>query len=459
MDRTTAKILLVDDEVNTLKVLSAILRKAGYEVATATTAEEALEKLPALDADAVVVDYKLPGMNGLEFIQAVKRSGRPVPVIMLTAFGTIEKAVEAMKQGAFMYVAKPVNPDQLLTVTREAVEKNHLFRENLSLKTQLKERYGSGNLIGKGPAIQEIFGLIDTVSKSASSVLVMGESGTGKELVARAIHCESPRNGGPFVTLDCAALPEETLESEIFGHEKGSFTGAHERKVGQIELGNGGTLFLDEVGELSLNVQKKFLRFLQEREFLRVGGKQRIKVDVRIIAATNRELRREVESGRFREDLFYRLNVVVVRVPALRERREDIPMLLNHFLRRFNEENHKLITGVDGAVLDAFVNHDWPGNVRELENAVERAVVLCTTDTVTMQHLPRSLRERQAAAAPPSRGNGFGLFENEKRLLLEALEKAGWNQTKTAEVLGISRKQLRTRMKNHDLLPAPDRSS
>jgi DNA-binding NtrC family response regulator len=456
MDRTKGTILLVDDEVNTLKVLSAILRKDGYEVATATTAEEALEKVGALDPDTVVVDYKLPGMNGLDFIQEVKRSGRTVPVIMLTAFGTIEKAVEAMKQGAFMYVPKPVHPDQLLTVTREAVEKNRLSRENLSLKTQLKERNGFRNLIGKSQAMREVFTLVDTVSKGTSNVLVMGESGTGKELVARAIHYESPRAAGPFVTLDCAALPEETLESEVFGHEKGSFTGAHERKVGQIELAHTGTLFLDEIGELSLNVQKKFLRFLQEREFLRVGGKQRIKVDVRIIAATNRELRREVESGGFREDLFYRLNVVVIHVPPVRDRREDIPALVNHFLRKFNEENHKLITGVDGAVLEAFVDHDWPGNVRELENAMERAVVLCTTDTITLQHLPRSLREPKAA--PQNHGNGFGLFENEKRLLLEALERTGWNQTKTAEVLGISRKQLRTRMKNHDLVRTPGRS-
>ncbi len=454
MDRTKGSILLVDDEVNTLKVLSAILRKDGYEVATATTAEEGLEKLGSLDADTAIVDYKLPGMSGLEFIQAVKGSGRPLPVVMLTAFGTIEKAVEAMKQGAFMYVAKPVNPDQLLTVTREAVEKHRLLRENDSLRFQLKERFGFRNLVGRSPAMQEIFALVETVSKSTSSVLVMGESGTGKELVARAIHYESPRAGGPFVTLDCAALPEETLESEVFGHERGSFTGAHERKVGQIELAHGGTLFLDEVGELSLNVQKKFLRFLQEREFLRVGGKQRIKVDVRIIAATNRELRREVASGRFREDLFYRLNVVVVRVPDLRDRREDIPVLVTHFLRKFNDENHKLITGIEPAALDAIARHAWPGNVRELENAVERAVVLCTADTITLQHLPRSLREPRAAPTPRA-DDGLGLFENERRLLVEALEKTGWNQTRTAEVLGISRKQLRTRMKNHDLLPAP----
>ena len=458
MHKATGKVLLVDDEVNTLKVLSAIFRKEGFEVATATTAEEGIEKLRTVDADAAIVDYRLPMMSGLEFIDAVKEAGGSVPVIMLTAYGTIEKAVEAMKRGAFMYVTKPVNPDQLLTVTREAMEKYRLLRENRALKSQLKERYGFRNLIGKSPAMREVFELIETVSRSTSNVLILGESGTGKELVARAIHFESPRAEGPFVTLDCASLPEETLESEVFGHEKGSFTGAHERKLGQIELSHRGTLFLDEIGELSLNVQKKFLRFLQEREFLRMGGKQRIKVDVRIIAATNRELQDEIRKGRFREDLFYRLNVVVIRVPPVRERREDVPLLVTTFLRKFSEANEKLITGVDGAAMDALLGHDWPGNVRELENAIERAVVLCPTDTITLRHLPRNLREERPALAP-ARPDGRGLLEAEKSLLLEALERTGWNQTRAAAELGISRKQLRTRMKNHGLLRALDAPS
>jgi DNA-binding NtrC family response regulator len=462
MPDTKGTVLLVDDEANTLKVLSAILRKDGYEVTTATTAEDALGRLLALDADAAVVDYRLPGMTGLDFVQALKRDGRALPVIVLTAYGTIEKAVEAMRAGAFMYLAKPVNPDQLLTVTREAVEKRRLVRENASLKNRLEERWGFRNIIGRSPAIRETFDLVQTVARSASSILVMGESGTGKELVARAIHLESPRAGGPFITLDCASLPEETLESEIFGHEKGSFTGAHERKIGQIELAGGGTLFMDEVAELSLNVQKKFLRFLQEREFLRIGGTQRIKVDVRIIAATNRELRDEVQRGNFREDLFYRLNVVVVRVPPLRDRREDVPLLVDRFLERFNAENHKLVAGLDRAAMAAILKHDWPGNVRELENAMERAVVLCAGDTITLQHLPRSLQGERAPRtdrepSPADRSAAPGLFEAERRLLLEALEKAGWNQTRTAEALGISRKQLRTRMRNHDLVRPPGR--
>jgi DNA-binding NtrC family response regulator len=452
-----AKVLLVDDEVNTLKVLSAILAKQGYEVETAASAEEGIAKVATLDPDVAVVDYRLPEMSGLDFIDAVKRGGRALPVVMLTAYGTIEKAVEAMKRGAFMYVAKPVNPDQLLSVVREAIEKHRLVRENRSLRSQLGQRGGFRSLIAKSPAMREVFALVDTVSKSTSSVLVTGESGTGKELVARAIHCESPRAEGPFVTLDCAALPEETLESEVFGHEKGSFTGAHERKLGQIELSHGGTLFLDEIGELPFDVQKKFLRFLQEREFLRMGGQQRIKVDVRIIAATNRDLQREVQRGAFREDLFYRLNVVVIRMPSLRERREDVPLLVNHFLRKFNEANRRLVTAVDGAAMDALVRHDWPGNVRELENAIERAVVVCPGDTIGLRHLPRSLREQQGPQAPAA--GATTLLEAERRLLLEALERSGWNQTRTAEALGISRKQLRTRMTNHGLVRPPDPSS
>jgi two-component system response regulator AtoC len=455
MDKNQGTILLVDDEVNTLKVLSAILGKEGYRVATAGAAEEALEKLPGLDVDAAVVDYKLPGMNGMEFLEALRRGPHVPPVIMLTAYGTIEKAVEAMKRGAFMYVAKPVNPDQLLAVVREAVAKSRLARETAPSKEALRDPSGCRPFIGRSPAMREVLSLVETVSKSTSNVLLTGESGTGKELVARAIHCQSPRSSGPFVTLDCASLPEETLESAVFGHEKGSFTGAFERKIGQIELAHKGTLFLDEVGELSLNIQKKFLRFLQEREILRIGGNQRIKVDVRIIAATNRDLSREIEEGSFREDLFYRLNVVVLHLPPLRDRREDIPALAQHFLHRFAEANHKVITGLEGPVMDALASYGWPGNVRELENAMERAVVLCSTDTIAMRCLPKSLREPKADPRPSSAA--LNLFEAEKRLLLNALEKTGWNQTRTAEVLGITRKQLRTRMKNHDLLPGPNR--
>ncbi|MBZ0155496.1 MAG: sigma-54 dependent transcriptional regulator [Alphaproteobacteria bacterium] len=455
-ENNRGRVLLVDDEANILKVLSAILRKSGYEVHTAKTAEEALDRTVRMKFDTVITDYKLPGMNGSELLDALKTRAVDAPVIMLTAYGTIEKAVDAMRKGAYYYLAKPVNPDELLTVTREAVEKHRLLLENISLKTRLKERHSFKNIIGKSHVMQDLFSLIETVSRSNSNVLVTGESGTGKELVAKAIHYESPRAGGPFIPIDCAALPEELLESELFGHEKGSFTSAYDQKTGQIELANGGTVFLDEIGELSPGIQKKFLRFLQEREILRVGGKNRIKVDVRIIAATNRNLEEEVRRGAFREDLFYRLNVVTLQVPPLREKKEDIPLLAHFFLQKFNEVNKKTLTSIDSEAMRALMDYDWPGNVRELENAVERAVVLCPTDTVTLHYLPRTLRG-EIRTTEKRTGEEFNLLDTEKKLILRALEKTSWNQTKASEVLGITRKQLRTKMKHHGLLAGEEK--
>lgn len=451
MDKAQGNILIVDDEANILKVLSAILKKNGYEVATARTAEEAMERIAKADFDTIITDYKMPGMSGMELLDRLKERDYKTPVILLTAFGTIERAVDAMRKGAFSYLAKPVNPDELLTVTREAVEKHRLLVENISLKSQLKERHSFKNIIGKSHSMQDVFNLIETVAGSTSNVLITGESGTGKELVAKAIHYGSPRANNPFIPIDCAALPEELLESELFGHERGSFTGAYDRKAGQIELAHGGTIFLDEIGELSLNTQKKFLRFLQEREILRIGGKSRIKVDVRIIAATNRDLEKEVEKGTFRGDLFYRLNVVTVAIPPLRERREDIPLLAGHFLNKFNQTNNKAIAAIDSEAMRVLMDYDWPGNVRELENVIERAVVLCSTDAITLNYLPKSIRG-DSRAIDRGNGDGLNLLETEKRLIVRALEKTSWNQTKAAGVLGISRKQLRTKMKHHGLL-------
>lgn len=445
------KILLVDDEINTLKVLSAILKKNDYDVFTARTAEEALDKIFKLQLDAVITDYKLPGMSGTELLDMLKEKRCLVPVIMLTAYGTIEKAVDAMRKGAFNYLTKPINPDELLTITREAAEKHQLLVENITLKSQLKERHSHKNIIGKSHLMQEIFNLIETVSKSNSNILITGESGTGKELVAKAIHYSSLRANGPFIPIDCAALPEELLESELFGHEKGSFTGAYEQKVGQLELANGGTVFLDEIGELSLNIQKKFLRFLQEREILRIGGKNRIKIDVRIIAATNRDLEEEIKKGTFREDLYYRLNVVTIHIPPLRDRKEDIPLLSRHFLDRFSSANNKIITGIDSDVMRAFMEYDWPGNVRELENFIERAVVLCPTETITTNYMPKVIRELHTENN--GRKDELNLLETEKMLILKALQKTNWNQTRAAQILGLSRKQLRTKIKNHGLSP------
>jgi DNA-binding NtrC family response regulator len=445
------RVVLIDDEPNSLKVLSAILKKKGYEVLTFPCAEDALNDPNTSTADTIIVDYKMPGMSGIDFIDALKGHRNTPPIVMLTAYGTIEKAVEAMKKGAFNYLTKPVNPDELLTVVREALEKRALMLENIALKVQLREVHSFQNLIGKSHKMQELFGLIATVAKSNSNILITGESGTGKELVARAIHYESPRANRPFIPIDCAALPEEIFESELFGHEKGSFTGAYDKKIGQIELANEGTVFLDEISELPISLQKKFLRFLQEKEILRVGGNKRIKVDVRIVAATNKDLSQEVHKGNFREDLYYRLNVVTLRLPPLRERREDIPLLADHFLKKFSKANNKIISGFEREVLEAFMEYPWNGNVRELENAVERAVVLCPSETISLRYLPKPIRDMVENSVDDLKG-GRGLMETERRLIIDALNKTGHNQTRAAELLGITRKQLRTKMKKHGLM-------
>ena len=358
---------------------------------TAQSAEEAMEKFKQRSFDLVVTDLKLPGKSGADLMAQIKADQPDFPVIMITAFGTIENAVEAMKQGAFNYLTKPVNPDELLTVVREALEKYELKRENTALKSELRQKYTFSNIIGKSAAMQEVFDTVRMVSKTQSSVLIMGESGTGKELIARAIHYDSERSAAPFVTVDCAAIPAEIMESELFGHEKGAFTGAHDRKMGLLEHGDKGTVFLDEIGDLDLNLQKKLLRFLQEREILRVGGTTRIKLNIRIVAATNKDLEQEVQDKRFRSDLYYRLNVVTIKMPPLRERRDDIPLLAQHFLEKLNRVEGKLIKGFEDNVMDDLCSYAWPGNVRELENVVERAYVLCPNITITRKYLPAAI--------------------------------------------------------------------
>ncbi len=444
-------ILIVDDEKNILKLVSTTLRKENYSVETAASSEEAIEKFNRDGHDLVITDLKLPGKSGIEMLEYIESRTPDVPVIMITAFGTIESAVEAMKKGAFSYLTKPVNPDELLTVVREALEKHELKRENKVLKSELKQKYVFSNIIGKSAEMKEVFDTIRMVSKTHSNVLIEGESGTGKELVARAIHYDSDRAEGPFITVDCAAIPSDIMESELFGHEKGAFTGAHDRKTGLLEVADRGTVFLDEIGDLDLNLQKKLLRFLQEREILRVGGTSRIKLNLRIVAATNKDLEHEVQVKSFREDLYYRLNVVTVKLPALRSRRDDIPLLANHFLERLNRLEGKLIKSFEDTVLETFLKYAWPGNVRELENVVERAYVLCPTITINVKYLPARLleltRENKESV------NEMSLPETEKKLIMKALNETDWNQTRAAEVLGITRKQLRTKMQHHNLLP------
>ena len=439
-----SNILYIDDEISALKAISAILKKEGYIVFTATTAEEGMNILKNNPVDCLLLDYRLPGMDGIDLLRWIKVSEIPVHTIMLTAYGTIEKAVEAMKLGAYHYLIKPVDTELLLNVIKEAIDKSKGSKKSGELETPIP------GIIGKSKAMQEVFYIIQMVAESNANVLITGESGTGKELVARAIHNKSLRKTKPFVIVDCTTIPENLLESELFGHEKGAFTGATERKTGLIELANEGTVFLDEIGELSVFLQKKLLRFLQEKEIQRIGSTQRIKVDVRVISATNQDLEKAISEGNFREDLYWRLNVVRINLPPLRERKEDIPLLVNNFLNKFSKENNKPIPQLEPEVMDVLINYDWPGNIRELANVIERAVVLSPSGLISIKHLPRRLQEKNQWSM--IRENTFNLLEIEKTLILRALNSTGWNQTKAAEILGISRKQLRTKMKHHGFL-------
>lgn len=440
-----AKILYIDDEISALKAISAILKKEGYTVLTAISAEEGIEILKNSSVDCLLLDYRLPKMDGIDLLKWLRHSEISIPTIMLTAYGTIEKAVEAMKLGAHHYLVKPVDTQLLLNVLKEAIEKSKGNQKIEDIKSPFPE------IIGKSKAMQEVFYIMQMVAESNANVLITGESGTGKELVARAIHNNSLRKSKPFVIVDCTTIPENLLESELFGHEKGAFTGASERKTGLIEIANEGTVFLDEIGELPMFLQKKLLRFLQEKEIQRIGSTQRIKVDVRVISATNRDLEKAVQEGSFREDLYWRLNVVRINLPPLRERKEDIPLLVNHFLNKFSKENNKPIPQLEPEVMELLMNYDWPGNIRELANVMERAVVLSPSGLISIKHLPRRIQEKTGWIAKNE--GSLNLLELEKSLIIKALNTTGWNQTKAAEILGISRKQLRTKMKHHGLLP------
>ncbi len=440
------RILLVDDELNSLRVISAALRKGAFDVDTARTGEEALSRFRDDKYDLVLSDYRMPGLDGEQLLEKVKGRSPAVPVILMTGYGTIDLAVNAMRKGAYTYMTKPVNLDMLVSVINDALRQSNPVQGD-----EQKECYQFLNIVGKSEAINEVFTMIRRVSKTDANVLVLGESVTGKELVARAIHYTSLKAGGPFIPLDCTTIPSELMESELFGHEKGAFTCAYESKVGLIEMANGGTIFMDEIGDLDFQLQKKLLRFLQEKEFHKLGGKEKRKVDVRIIAATNRNIEEAVEKGDFRADLFYRLNVITINIPPLRDRKEDIPLIASHFLETARKKSNKDIRGLDDPVLDILMSYEWPGNVRELENVIERAVILCPYDQITKECLPRKIRFLEQESKP---GSGeFNLIEMEKNIITRALEKTAWNQSRAAELLGITRKILRTKMKNHGLLP------
>jgi two-component system response regulator HydG/two-component system response regulator AtoC len=440
------KVLLVDDEINILKVISTALKNEAFQVDTAISGEDALSMIKNGSYNLILSDYKLPGMDGEKLLERVKAKYPGVPFILITAFGTIEQAVKAMKKGAYTYLTKPVNLEILITVVKEVLRMSDTrVSEDIRGSSQFL------NIIGKSDAILDVFSMIRRVSKTEANVLITGESGTGKELVARAIHYNSLKAGGPFIPLDCTTIPEELVESELFGHEKGAFTCAYESKIGLIEMASGGTIFLDEIGDLDFSLQKKLLRFLQEKEFYRLGGKRKISVDVRVLAATNRNIEEAVERGNFREDLYYRLNVIKINVPPLRKRRDDISLLASQFLENFSKKNRKDIQGLDEEVIHLLEKYDWPGNVRELENTIERAVILCPYNYISGECLPHKLK--MLAEEDFSETEEFNLLETERRIILKALEKTSWNQSKSAELLGISRKKLRTKMKNLSITP------
>jgi len=439
------RILIVDDEANARGALSEILREEGYATETAADGFKALGKLDEFAPDVILTDLKMPGLDGIAFMEKARSAAPGAVFVVMTAFGTISSAVEAMKKGAENYLLKPLDPEALGAVVERAMEKARLLQETRRLRDRLRERNAFSHVVSADPKMHAVLELVAQVGPSKASVLVTGESGTGKELVAEAIHLASPRARSPFVRLHCAALSESLLESELFGHERGAFTGAVGRREGRFKQADGGTLFLDEIGEISPAVQVKLLRFLQEKTFERVGGNETLKVDVRVIAATNRDLLAEIKKGTFREDLFYRLNVVTVELPPLRERRGDIPALASFFLRRYAAENGKTIETFADDALATLLEYRWPGNVRELENVIERAVVLCEGSKIEKRHLPPSVvpaEERDGVPAIP----GSTIAELERYAILKTLEACGGSTSKAATVLGVSPRKIQYKL-------------
>ena len=451
-------ILIVDDEKNYTLILSAILEDEGFETLTANSGPEALETLSQSDVDLVVTDMKMPAMDGIELLENIKKNDADLPVIMMTAHGTVEKAVEAMQKGAYNYILKPFDNERLVLYVNKAISMYRVVKENRQLRRAVEGRYSFHNIIGKSKAMQDVFHLIRKVAPATATVLIEGASGTGKELVANALHFNSPRKNKSFVAVNCSALAETLLESELFGHEKGAFTGAVSMKKGRFEIADGGTLFLDEIGELSPALQVKLLRVLQERVIERVGGVKPIPVNIRLIAATNKSLKEEVAKGNFREDLFYRLNVVSVTLPSLRERLEDVRPLVGHFIAKYSgERNTGLpVTGIDREVERLFYEYDWPGNVRELENVIERAVVMSPGEIIQVSDLPKDFIDNAHSTLHidgiPIDANLYDtLVLVEKNMILRALKKANYVQAHAADLLGIGKSGLNQKIKKYKL--------
>jgi DNA-binding NtrC family response regulator len=449
---TIGKILVVDDEANARTALAEILKDEGYSVETAADGFKALPKLRDFSPDVVLTDLKMPGMDGLELIGKVQELDPEIGVVIMTAFGAVDTAVQAMQKGAADYLTKPLNANELLIVLQRTLERCKLRREARALHERLDERFHFNNIIGASPEMQRVFKTVQQVAPSRATVLITGQSGTGKELIAAAIHQNSPRKHGPFIKLHCAALAESLLESELFGHERGSFTGADRRREGRFELANGGTLFLDEIGEISPSVQVKLLRVLQEREFERVGGQQTLTTDVRVIAATNRDLKEMVSLGVFREDLYYRLNVVNLHMPSLADRRSDIGALAEHFIKKYAAENGKQGMNLSPDALALLRAYSWPGNVRELENVIERAVVLAPGEIIEPAHLPSDLTPSRSIQEGPQIP-GWTLADIERYAILRTLEAEGGSTSRAADVLGISVRKIQYKLQEYGAAP------
>lgn len=450
-------ILVVDDEENYLIVLKELLSEENYEVVTAEEAGKALEIFRQSDFDLVLTDMRMPNIDGITLLGMIRAINNDVPVIIMTAYATVEKAVEAMKKGALDYLIKPFQNEELKLTIRKAIDLYHLRRENRNLRHEVSRKYQFGNIIGKSPSMINIYELIEKVAGTRATVLVSGETGTGKEMIAKAIHYNSPRKDKPFISLNCAGLPETLLESELFGHEKGSFTGALAMRKGRFELADGGTIFLDEIGDTPLALQTKLLRVLQEMEFQRVGGTKTIKIDVRVIAASNKDLRKEVESGHLREDLYYRLNVVHLRLPALRERADDIPTLATYFLKKYATEVGKADLSISPAAMRSLYARAWPGNVRELEHVIERAVILSSGTEIALSDMDAETDQQQAVMLDVDRlvpmhvKLNEALEQIETKMIKRALARSGNVQAHAAGMLGITKSLLQYKMKKYDL--------
>lgn len=452
-----AKILIVEDDRNTLSGLTEILSQEGHDVTPADNARKALRLLENDSFDILLTDLRMPDISGMDLYERSVPIAPEMKTIVMTAYSSVKDAVEAMKRGVYEYLTKPLDLDELFVILDKAIDEQRLLAENKELKKQVKSSYSFDNILGKSEGMQRIFSTIVKVARTQSTVLIRGESGTGKELVARAIHYNSPRSERPMVEISCASFPETLLESELFGYEKGAFTGADSRKVGRFELANGGTIFLDEIGEISESVQIKLLRVLQEREITRLGGAENIKVDVRLITATNRDLEKALAEGKFREDLYYRLNVIPLMLPPLRERREDIPLLIEHFIKKFSKLNRIPAPSMSEEAMQLCMEYDWPGNVRELENAIENAIVLGEGATILPEHLPFGLHKHVSAKLNVSVLKNAGQTFKEKMdaaeraVLMQAIEAAGGNKSEAAKLLDISLRTMRYKIKKYGL--------